>query len=55
MALEKRVLYALLGGVAIVGALIAYKMSSSEDAKADGPGEDELDNDLEDIGDLETE
>ena len=58
MAMDKKVLYALIGGVALVGAAIAYNMISSgdtADAKAEGPGEDELDNDIEDIGELEIE
>ena len=57
MAMDKKVMYALIGGIALIGAAIAYKMVSSgeADVKDDLPGEDEMENDLEEIGDLETE
>lgn len=56
--MDKKVMYALIGGVALIGAAIAYKLvSGSDDGKVEEnvPGEEELDDDLEQIGDLETE
>jgi len=56
MAMDKKVMYALIGGVALIGAAIAYKMvSGSDEVKDDLPGEEEEDADLEQIGELETE
>jgi len=46
--MDKKVLYALIGGVAVVGAAIAYHfMAKGESA------EDTLDDDLDELGSLE--
>jgi hypothetical protein len=39
MAMDKKVMYALIGGVALIGAAIAYKLVSSSEVEDDGtPG-----------------
>lgn len=53
--MDKKVMYALIGGVALIGAAIAYKLATSSETDDGTPGQAEEDADLEEIGDLETE
>lgn len=52
MGMDKKVLYALLGGVALVGAAIAFHYLGSKEVNEE---EEKLDADLEELGELETE
>ena len=45
--MDKKVLYALIGGAAVVGAAVAYHFMSKSEA------EDTLDDDLDELGSLE--
>jgi len=47
--MDKKTLYALIGGVAVIGAAVALYMSSSAEGEA---AEEALDGDLEDLGEL---
>ena len=56
--MDKKVMYALIGGVALIGAAIAYKLVSGSEEKGDAVDQaDDMDEDadLEQIGELETE
>jgi hypothetical protein len=46
--MDKKVMYALLGGVAIIGAAVAFHMASGKGDEV----EEQLDSDLEKIGTL---
>jgi hypothetical protein len=46
--MDKKVMYALIGGVALVGAALAFHLASGKGDEV----EDQLDNDLEKIGAL---
>ena len=49
--MRKEVMYALIGGAAIVGAAVAYHLASQK-ASADDDA-DTLDNDLEELGEIQ--
>lgn len=48
--MKKEVMYALIGGAAIVGAAVAYHLASQ---KASDDDADTLDNDLEELGEIQ--
>lgn len=52
MAMDKKVMYALIGGMAVIGAAIALNAFSKAPVDED---EETLDQDLEDIGEVENE
>ena len=47
--MDKKVMYALMGGVAVIGAAVAFHLLSKSESEAD----ETLDNDLEKVGPLE--
>jgi hypothetical protein len=47
--MDKKVMYALIGGVAVIGAAVAFHLLNKNAEEAD----DSLDNDLEKVGPLE--
>lgn len=51
--MDKKVLYALIGGATLIGAAVAYHMVSR--STGDGDDEDNLDEDLNQLGPLEIE
>ena len=47
--MDKKVMYALIGGVAVIGAAVAFHLLNKNAEEAD----ESLDNDLEKVGPLE--
>jgi len=49
MGMDKKVMYALIGGAAIIGAAVAFHLISAKTEEAD---DDQLDGDLKELGEL---